>query len=137
MAYVEHEWVNGETITAAKMNNIEEGIAEASQSGGGGGYDAVVYVYHENNSSSDYEVTIESGDYASLLAKLNDNQPPIILLKVWDELGGIHSSTSMTVVYGGDSSFISFLSWVPNISDISRSVLNWNSNDTIEFYWYQ
>lgn len=36
MAYVEHEWVNGETITAAKMNNIEEGIAEAAQSGGGG-----------------------------------------------------------------------------------------------------
>ena len=36
MAYVEHEWVNGETITAAKLNNIEEGIVEASQSGGGG-----------------------------------------------------------------------------------------------------
>lgn len=36
MAYVEHEWVNGETITAAKLNNIEEGIAEAAQSGGGG-----------------------------------------------------------------------------------------------------
>lgn len=36
MAYVEHEWVNGETITAAKLNNIEEGITEAAQSGGGG-----------------------------------------------------------------------------------------------------
>lgn len=37
MPYVEHTWTNGETITAAKMNNIEEGIAEAAQSGGGGG----------------------------------------------------------------------------------------------------
>lgn len=36
MPYVEHTWTNGETITAAKMNNIEEGIAEAAQSGGGG-----------------------------------------------------------------------------------------------------
>ena len=35
MPYVEHTWTNGETITAAKMNNIEEGIAEAAQSGGG------------------------------------------------------------------------------------------------------
>lgn len=36
MPYVEHTWTNGETITAAKMNNIEEGIAEAAQSGGSG-----------------------------------------------------------------------------------------------------
>lgn len=36
MSYEQHEWANGETITAEKMNNIEEGIAEAAQSGGGG-----------------------------------------------------------------------------------------------------
>ena len=36
MSYTKHEWVNNETITAAKMNNIEDGIEEASQSGGGG-----------------------------------------------------------------------------------------------------
>ena len=36
MSYEQHEWTTGETITAAKMNNIEDGIAEAAQSGGGG-----------------------------------------------------------------------------------------------------
>jgi hypothetical protein len=36
MPYTAHEWINGETITAEKMNNIEAGIAEAAQSGGGG-----------------------------------------------------------------------------------------------------
>lgn len=36
MAYEKHTWVNNETITAAKMNNIEDGIEEAAQSGGGG-----------------------------------------------------------------------------------------------------
>lgn len=36
MSYTTHEWVDGETITAAKLNNIEEGIGEASQQGGGG-----------------------------------------------------------------------------------------------------
>ena len=36
MSYTPHTWVNNETITAAKLNNIEEGISEAAQSGGGG-----------------------------------------------------------------------------------------------------
>ena len=40
MSYTEHTWTTGETITAAKMNNIEEGITEAAQSGGG--YDLVI-----------------------------------------------------------------------------------------------
>lgn len=37
MSYTQHEWTTGETITAAKLNNIEEGIEEAAQSGGGDG----------------------------------------------------------------------------------------------------
>lgn len=36
MSYEKHTWVTNEAITASKMNNIEEGIEEASQSGGGG-----------------------------------------------------------------------------------------------------
>lgn len=36
MAYEKHTWVNNETITANKLNNIEDGIEEAAQSGGGG-----------------------------------------------------------------------------------------------------
>ena len=34
MSYTKHTWVNNETITATKMNNIEDGIEEAAQSGG-------------------------------------------------------------------------------------------------------
>ena len=36
MAYEKHTWECGETITDAKMNNIENGIEEAMSSGGGG-----------------------------------------------------------------------------------------------------
>lgn len=36
MAYIKNTWATGDTITAAKMNNIEDGIEEAAQSGGGG-----------------------------------------------------------------------------------------------------
>ena len=34
MSYTKHTWVNGEIVTAAKMNNIETGIEEASSGGG-------------------------------------------------------------------------------------------------------
>lgn len=37
MSYEKHNWTDNETITAAKLNNIEDGIEEAAQSGGGGG----------------------------------------------------------------------------------------------------
>ena len=35
MSYTPHTWVDNETITAAKLNNIEDGVQEAAQSGGG------------------------------------------------------------------------------------------------------
>lgn len=47
MSYVKHTWVNNEAITASKMNNIEDGIEEASQSGGGGIGSATVTVTHD------------------------------------------------------------------------------------------
>ncbi len=47
MSYTPHEWQNDELITAAKMNNIEEGIAE-----GGGGGSAIVSLSAEAYSSA-------------------------------------------------------------------------------------
>lgn len=35
MAYTKQTWVNGDTITANKLNHMEDGIADAQ--GGGGG----------------------------------------------------------------------------------------------------
>lgn len=35
MSYTRHNWIDPETINAAKLNNIEDGIEEAAQSGGG------------------------------------------------------------------------------------------------------
>ena len=37
MSYVKHTWVDNETISKEKLNNIEDGIEEAAQSGGGSG----------------------------------------------------------------------------------------------------
>ena len=48
MSYTKHTWTNGEVVTAAKMNNIETGIEEASSGGGSGGGVLVVNM-DENN----------------------------------------------------------------------------------------
>ena len=70
MSYEQHEWVNGETITAAKLNNIEEGVVEASQSGGGGGNPIITFNFDGFGSGSTYWdfaiVEFDGEDYNAL-----------------------------------------------------------------------
>lgn len=47
MSYTKHTWSDGELVTAAKMNNIENGI-EAAASGGGGSSDFVLVKFTSN-----------------------------------------------------------------------------------------
>ena len=70
MSYEQHEWVNGETITAAKMNNIEEGIVEASQ-GSMGGIPIMHFVAHTGVS---YETWFVSWRYAK---KVGNKYEPV------------------------------------------------------------
>ena len=138
MSYTPTSWSTGDTITAAAMNKIENGIANA----GGGGYDAVVYIYHDNNSSHNYEVTIESGSFASLIAMIQENQPPLVLVKYWDDLTLTYGTTSMVGIYSSNSSYIDFRPKVPG-SAIGLShqqpiiwgiSMMWRDDDTIDVY---
>ena len=49
MSYTPHEWTTDETITAAKLNNLETGVQEAAQSGGGSN----IMMVHINNDTLD------------------------------------------------------------------------------------
>lgn len=75
MAYEQHEWVNGETITAEKLNNIEEGIAEAAQSGGGG--DIPIAIMYFPNSTIGWQTV--GMDFATALATVADGKPIAVL----------------------------------------------------------
>lgn len=55
MSYEKHTWVNNETLTAAKMNNIEDGIEEAAQSGGGGDDNSIIV--HDTDGTLDITPT--------------------------------------------------------------------------------
>lgn len=93
MSYTPHTWTTGETITASKMNNLEDGIQSAN------GYDAEIRIYHDNNSSHNYEFTIVSGSYASLCALFENNITPIILVRVNDAFANGFASTTNVYFY--------------------------------------
>ena len=70
MSYTPTTWTNGDTITAAKLNKMEQGIADAG--GGGLGVDVLVYI-----NGSDLATATAIGDYATVLAKLDNDEPVI------------------------------------------------------------
>ncbi len=141
MAYEPHTWTDGETITAAKINNIEEGIAEAAQ---GGGWDAEIRIYHDSNSSSDPVLTIISGSYDALKEKVVNKQPPVIMAYIWDELSLYMGATTMTSLYGypteqSQNNSIVFTTKMPNATYDDHSTwwgacIAWTSNDELHIY---
>lgn len=60
MSYTKHTWTDGELVTAAKMNNIENGIEEASSGGGSGGGVLVVTVGESNICDASYNDVISA-----------------------------------------------------------------------------
>ena len=134
MSYTPTSWNTGDTITAAAMNKIENGIASAEASGG---YDAEVIVYHDNNSSHDYEFTIVSGSFASLAAKIADHIVPTVLFRIWDDMS-IHYIVALGYLYNymtiGNSQYMLFHAFQPFDSQGNGwglAYINWSSNDEI------
>ena len=67
MSYTKHTWSDGELVTAAKMNNIENGIEEASSGGG-------VLVVHMNTESGVLDKTwneIDAVDVAVIVFRID------------------------------------------------------------------
>lgn len=136
MSYTPHTWVLKESITAAKLNNIEDGVQEAAQSGGG--YDAEFTIYHSNNSADDYVITRVSGDYASLKSAYESGNAPIILVRVNDYMSNVTGATTLVALYDIASNFLNLFVHLPracfyNGSNqwTTYSYIHWNSDNTI------
>lgn len=82
MSYEPHTWTSGETITAAKLNALEQGVA------GGGGSEAVHYsaIYDEDT----YEFQIE--DAVEAIGDLQNGKMVIIDVEYASDPGVIASS---------------------------------------------
>lgn len=78
MAYEKQTWVTGETITADKLNHMEDGIAA-----GGIQYDLeLVYYVEYDDSTENYVLTGHGLSPENLLAKLNNGEIMIASLAV-------------------------------------------------------
>ena len=100
MSYTPHTWQTDEIITAAKMNNIEEGIQEAAQSGGG-----VLIVHTQTvDGTSTLDKTAQE-IYDAVVAGT-----PVFLeyhYGTWTETwGGYHSLAPMTSIFKYSSTSI-------------------------------
>lgn len=129
MSYTPHTWIDGETITAEKMNNLEDGI-------GTEGYDGIISISHMGyDTSTPTSVSIEEGTFSDLYAKIQNNESPIILVKIWDNLNNVRGNTPMIYVYSYDSTQITFHAFGINSGGTIASYLYicWTSSDTITF----
>lgn len=130
MSYTPTNWVTGDTVTATKMNKLEQGVANA----GDGGHDAIVSFYHENNSSSDWECSIISGDFATLASMVADDIAPDINIRLTNLMTPERSSLSAVAIYYYYTSvsvpFIRFTVHDPFSN--SWLMFNWYADDTIE-----
>lgn len=143
MPYTPNTWAVGDTITAAKLNNIETGITEAAQSGGGG-WDAVIRLTHAENSAYDVdsEITpsIVDGTFADLVAKMQDGGCPCILVEYVNPMFGRYYAAPMAFVqyYTGSYITISIAGYfsVQNATSPFSFLGNlaWSSSNTIAWY---
>jgi len=132
MSYTPTSWSTGDTITAAAMNKIENGIANA----GGGGYDAVIRLTHTNDSGADTPAnmtpSIVSGTYAQLADILANSNVPNILVEYFHPWG--KSSTLSGAVVYHSLTVISIYScgYFPMDNQIKAvGTLLWSTSDTI------
>lgn len=72
MSYTPTEWETGQTITAEKLNKLEQGVADA---GDFPGFDIVIWYDYDS-----WTPSLITGDYTSLRQKIVSGMPVIGLL---------------------------------------------------------
>lgn len=73
MSYTPHTWQTGETVTAEKLNALEQGVA--SGGGGGGGFMLITVTYDETEDTfvadktyAEIAAHLDSGGYCALVS---------------------------------------------------------------------
>lgn len=128
MSYTPTSWTTGDTITAAAMNKIENGIANA----GGGAWDAVIRLTHSNDTGADDVLhltpSIVSGSFAQLHDKISGGGCPCILVEYYHPYGYRFAIPMGYVKYVGERSIIIQVVGV-------SAIANWSVIDYGELFW--
>ena len=135
MSYTPTSWSTGDTITAAAMNKIENGIANASP------YDAIIRLTHSNDSGEDVASnltpSIISGSYAALSAKINNSEFPHVIVQYyhpWGYWGWLEGYITYVNPYNILITVAGYFPFGNNGACFYHiSSLMWSSSDTIEW----
>ena len=101
MSYTKQTWATGDTVTAAKLNHMEDGIEGA---GGGGGYDAVIVVGFDEEEEQPI-ATVESGSFSDFYSKFENGDRPSVQI-VWEDPDGYGYVNVSSVLGDGDGGLI-------------------------------
>ena len=120
MSYTPTTWATGDTVTATKLNKLENGVASA------GGYD-LVFKLNDERLDVASSVTVESGSYASAAAKFNNGGYATALVYGNRSNGDAYTYTPFFVEYNryveGDPEIIVYITntdyecWITLTSD--------------------
>ena len=120
MSYTKQTWTTGDTVTATKLNHMEDGIA------GAGGFDAEIMVGDDGEGG--YTGTIISGDYATLVGILSNDLIPFIRISmITPALTGSVSTYAITDTGAG----LVYIQW--QLLGLPMAC-EWASTDTLTVY---
>lgn len=129
MSYTPTNWNTGDTITAAAMNKIENGIANA----GGGKYDAYNYIISQVDNGTP---VLEKGEWSDIYDALQA-KTHVVGLYLWNQTPNqYHDTVSMFVpltytnYYSSADTHYGCAIYDEN-GNTRRVVVEWESNGTI------
>ena len=125
MAYTKQTWASGDTITAAKLNHIEDGIEEA----GGERFADYDFVILENVDG----YSALKGTFAEVKAKLIARAAPVmgLFFSEWDSGGMAECMSTATMVarYVTSGDCVELYITVQPYNDVPKNIfLTWNAN---------
>lgn len=133
MAYTPTTWTTGDTITATKLNKLENGVANA----GGASWDAVIRLTHANNSNADAPASltpsIVEGTFSDLSSKISNGECPIILVEYTHPWGYRFAAPMAYIIYSSPSTISLDIAGYSLMTTnfISYGTLSWTSSDNL------
>ena len=131
--YTKQTWASGDTITAAKLNHIEDGIENAP-------WDAVIRLTHTADSGEDIPAnlapSIVCGTYNHLYEEVEDGGAPCILVEYYHPWRGAFSAPMAYITYVSPTTITIKVVGYSSLDDSFHAygALEWNNDDTLGWF---
>ena len=134
MSYTKQTWATGDTVTAAKLNHMEDGI-EGAGGGGGESYDAIISLTEPTEGAS-LVPAIEQGTYEDIAALIEDGKSPNILVMGAYTNNHSYRTTASAITYYAPAYTVPSFNFAVEIYDFDDGSfttlgLGWDAQDNV------